>query len=175
MVLSKSPDLFNMIADLYVENLPMPNSIEMRNRLRTLIPPEIIEAGKTGQPLPPKPPQQDPMLELKMQELQLKMQEAQAKAQLEQQKIALDEQKLMMESHQAGIDFSKELQKLEAEKEQVSMQLKEQELRFHGEMARIQADMHKNHSQNVVKILTHQPNHFKAPTTNQQQPKGTNA
>jgi hypothetical protein len=53
----------------------MPNSIEIRNRFRTMVPPEIIEAGKTGQPLPPKQPQPDPMVMIKMQELQLKKQQ----------------------------------------------------------------------------------------------------
>src|ERR1700690_3459019 len=62
MILQANPELFNMIADLYVENLPLNNSTELRNRLRTIVPPEIIEAGKTGQPIPPKPPQPDPMM-----------------------------------------------------------------------------------------------------------------
>lgn len=162
MIISKDPETFRMIVDLYAENLPMANNIEMRNRLRTLIPPEIIEAGKTGQPLPPKPPQQDPMLMLKQQELQFKMQQAQQSANEKAQELQMKENELMMKSHQAGVDFSKEIQKVQAQKEEAAAKLKEQELRYQGEMAHIASEMHKTHSQNVVKILTHQPNHFKA-------------
>src|SRR5258708_3575805 len=53
----KGGQVFPMIADLYAENLPLDNTLEIRNRLRTIVPQEIIEAGKTGKPLPPKPPQ----------------------------------------------------------------------------------------------------------------------
>jgi len=162
MVMSKNPETFNAIADLYVENLPMSNNIEMRNRLRTLVAPEIIEAGKTGQPIPPKPQQPDPIIMLKMQELQFKQQESQMNAQLKMKDLELKEQKLMMESHSTGVEFSKEIQKIQMQREQMVAQMHEQEQRFQAEMSRINADMHQNHTQNIVKILTHQPNHFKA-------------
>ena len=171
-VLGKAPQTFGLIADLYAENLPMTNNIEMRNRLRTLVPPEILEAGKTGKPLPPKEPEQDPMIMLKQQELQLKaqklqleMQESQMRALEKAQEIQLEEQKLMMQSHQDGVEFNKHIQELELKKQETAAKLKEQEMRFSAEMKRIEADLHLNHTQNVVKILTHQPNHFKASNT----------
>lgn len=164
LVLSKNPEAFNLIADLYVEALPMSNNIEMRNRLRSVVPPEIIESGKTGQPPPPKPPQQDPMVMLKQQELQMKMQNAMMEHQAKAHELQLKEQQMVMESHQAGVDFTKEIQKLQMEQQALQAQVSEQQLRFKAEMANIAHDAHKNHTQNVVKILTHQPNHFKAPT-----------
>ena len=168
-MIQKDPESFRLVADLYAENLPMPNSIEIRNRYRTMVPPEIIEAGKTGQPLPPKEEKPDPMIMIKMQELQLKqqklqleMQTTQIKAQEEAQKIQLEEQKLMIQSHLEGANFNKEIQQLENKKEESLAKLREQEMRFEAEMKRIEADLHMNHLQNTVKILTHQPNHFKA-------------
>ncbi len=160
-VLSKNPELFSIMADLYVENLDMPNSIEIRNRLRTIVPPEIIEAGKTGKPLPPKPPQQDPMIALKQQELEYKMQQSQSDARQKQQELDLKRDNLIMESHQAGVDFTKELQKIETERNESLTEQKNQEMRYRAEMARIHVDLHKAHSGNIAKILTHQPNHFK--------------
>lgn len=168
-VLGKAPQTFGLIADLYAENLPMTNNIEMRNRLRTMVPPEIIEAGKTGKPIQPKEPQPDPMLIIKQQELQLKqmklvaeMKEAEMKAQQAEREMMLKEQELMLRSHQEGIDLSKEIEQMKMKREEMFHKLHEQELRFEAEMKRIDADLHLNHSQNVVKILTHQPNHFKA-------------
>ena len=162
MVLGKNPEAFNLIADLYVESLPMSNNIEMRNRLRSVVPPEIIESGKTGQPPPPKPPQPDPMVMLKQQELQMKMQDSMLEHQAKAHELQLKEQQMMMDSHQAGVDFTKEIQKLQMEQQALQAQVSEQQLRFKAEMANIAHDAHKNHTQNVVKILTHQPNHFKA-------------
>lgn len=166
LVLSKNPEMFSLIADLYVESLPMSNNIEMRNRLRTVVPPEIIEAGKTGKPLPPKPPQQDPMVQLKQMEIQQKMQDSMMDHQAKAHELQLKEQQMMMDAHQSGVDFTKELQKLKIQQQEMQAEAAEQQLRFKAEMFNIAHDAHMNHSQNVVKILTHQPNHFKAPTNN---------
>ena len=162
MVLNKDPQSFNLIADLFVENLPMSNNIEMRNRLRTMVPPEIIEAGKTGKPLPPKQQQPDPMVMIKIEELQFKKQQAMMDAQLKQQELQHRQEELMAKAHQAGADFSVEIQKIQNQKEEAAAKAKEQELRYQAEMNRMSVDAHMSHAQNVVKILTHQPNHFKA-------------
>lgn len=37
-VLRASPETFNLIADLYAENLPLMNSLEIKNRLKTIVP-----------------------------------------------------------------------------------------------------------------------------------------
>ncbi len=162
MVLSKQPEAFGAISDLYVENLPMANSIEMRNRLRATIPPEIIEAGKTGKPIPPKPPQQDPMVLLKQQELQQKMMQAQLDAQAKAHELQLKEQETIMKAHQSGVDYSAKLQELKIKEQENEAKLHERMLGYQAEMARIHADVHLGHSGNIKDILTHQPNHFKA-------------
>lgn len=161
-VLSKNPAAFQAIGDLYAENLPMANSLEMRNRLRAMIDPAIIDAGKTGKPLPPKQPEQDPMVAIKAQEVQNKMLQAQMDAQIKAHQLQLDEQKLMMESHAAGVDYAGKLQELKIKEKENETALHEKLLRYQAEMARIEADKHMGHSNNIQKILTHQPNHFKA-------------
>lgn len=157
-VLAKNPGLFALIADLYAEALPMANSIEIRNRLRTQVPPEIIQAGKTGQPIPPKPPQPDPMVQLKMAELQMRQNEAQMKMQAEIKKLELQEQQMLTNAHIAGADFGKEIQKIQMQREEIQAHAAEQQQRFQAEMANIMHSAHVTHSQNVVKILTHSPN-----------------
>lgn len=144
MILQANPELFSLIADLYVENLPLNNSIELRNRLRTIVPPEVIEAGKTGQPIPPKPEQPDPIIMLKMQELELKKQELQ----LEKQKLASDAQ-LSKEEIQLDHD------ELEMKKEVAAAQLQEMELRFQAEAQRTISNEQISHADNLVRLLTH--------------------
>ena len=144
MILQANPQLFNMIADLYVENLPLTNSIELRNRLRTIVPPEIIQAGKTGQPIPPKPPQQDPMLQVKMQELQIK-----------QQQLQLQQQKLEQEAKESGMNIQLKWQELEAKKQEAAAMLQEMELRYLSEAERTASNEQISHADNLVRLLTH--------------------
>ncbi len=144
MVIQAAPDLFKLFADLYAENLPLANNIELRNRLRTIVPPEIIEAGKTGQPVPPAPQQPDPMVMMKMQELKLKEQE-----------LVQKQQKLQIEAHMSAEELEMKWQQLEAEKEEAAAKLQEMELRYVAETGRTQSNEQIAHADNLVKILTH--------------------
>lgn len=144
LLLQANPELFNIIADLYAKYLPLPDNTELVNRVRTMVPPEIIEAGKTGKPIPPKPPQPDPMLILKMQELQLKQ------AQLQQK------------SQKDGLDYQVELQQIENQKLEIAGQVQEQILRYQAEMQRTETDHQIAHAQNIVELLT-RPNHLNQP------------
>ena len=144
MVLQANPELFNLIADLFVENLPLANSNELRNRLRTIVPQEVIEAGKTGQPIPPKPPQPDPMIMMKMQELALKKQDLE----MQQQKIQSDAQ---LSQGELQIKY----EELETKKMVAATQLQEMELRYSGEVQRMQSQEQIAQANNLIKLLTH--------------------
>lgn len=154
----KSGQVFPMIADLYAENLPLDNNIELRNRLRTMVPPEIIEAGKTGKPLPPKPPQPNPemmMMELKKQELQQKAEEAQRRFQKDMADLNIKQSQLQHSAIQSQHEIDMAYAKIEAEKEEKAAELQESILRYQAEMQNISKDLQINHSQNIIKMLTH--------------------
>ncbi len=162
MMMRADPSIFALIGDLYAENLPINNNIELRNRIRTIINPEIIEAGKTGKPIPPKPQQEDPMIAIKKQELQIKMLSEQNKLQVEQmkaqakmQEIQTKQAEIQMKVHNEGVKVSLEYQSLEAEKLEAAAKLQEQELRYESEMKRIQADIDLSHADNISKLLIH--------------------
>ncbi len=147
-VLQADPTSFKLIADLYAENLPLANNIEIRNRLKTIVPPAIIEAGKTGDM--PQSNQPSPEQQAMQQQMQMQQQEMQLKAkevELKEKDIELKQQKIIM-------DAQIELQKLEAEKLQVAGQIQEQELRYMAETERTQSDAAISHADNLVKILT---------------------
>lgn len=150
--------VFPMIADLYAENLPLDNNMELRNRLRTLVPPEIIEAGKTGKPLPPKPPQPSPdamMMQLKQQELQQKAQQAQVEAQIKMKDIEMKEKELQRKAIESHQDMTIQFERLEADKQKAAAELQESILRYESEGQRIGADLQINQAQNLIKMLTH--------------------
>lgn len=144
MVLQANPQLLTLVADLYAESLPMSNNIELRNRLRTIVPPEIIEAGKSGKPLPPKPPQPDPQ-----------QQQMQLEAQFKQADLQLKGQELQLKASEAQMKYQLEIQKIQEERMKIAAQLEEQQLRYDGELHRTRTDEQIAHSKNIVDILTH--------------------
>lgn len=148
-VLQADPTSFPLIADLYADNLPLGNTTEIKNRLKTRVPPEIIEAGKTGkmpQQHGPNPEQQ--ALQLQQQEMQQAMQFKAKELELKEQEIKLKQQEIMMEAQ-----FK--LQELETERLKTAGELQEQELRYAAESERTQTNAQIAHADNLVKVLTH--------------------
>jgi hypothetical protein len=144
LILQANPQLFNLMADLFVENLPLNNNIELRNRLRTIVPPQVIEAGKTGEPLPPEPPPPDPMVIAKMKELQLKEQDLKQK-----------QQKLELDSHISTQEMELKWQQLEDDRKAAAAELMEVEMKYLAETGRTQSDEAIAHANNMVRLLTH--------------------
>lgn len=150
-ILAVDPQAFALVADLYADNLPLANNIEIKNRLKTLVPPGIVEAGKTGK-MPddqngqPSPQEQAMQAEMAIQQktLQLKEQEVQIKA----QEYELKRQEIMMEAQ-----FK--LQELETERIETAGRLKEQELRYMAETERTNTDREIAQTDSLVKLMTH--------------------
>lgn len=156
----KSGQVFPMIADLYAENLPLDNNIEIRNRLRTIVSPEIIEAGKTGKPLPPKQPQPSPdqiMAQLKQAEMQHKAQEAQMNYQAKMRELSIKESEIQRKALETHQNMTIEFERLQAEKEEAAAELQETLLRNEVEHKRIDTDLQMHHGESLIKLLTHNP------------------
>lgn len=148
-VLQADPTAFNLIADLYADNLPLSNTIEIKNRLKTRVPPQIIEAGKTGK----MPEQSGPSPEeqaMQMQQVQMQME-----AQFKQQQLEIKKQELALKAQQMKIDLEIEHQKLQAEEMSVMGEIEESKMRYMAETQRTESDSAIAHADNLVKILTH--------------------
>lgn len=148
-VLQIDPTIFNDVADLYAENLPLPNTIEIKNRLKTRVNPAIIEAGKTGE----MPKQQGPTPE--QEALQVQMQAQQQQQQFQQAQIQIKQQELALKQKQAQADIEMEQMKLEIAKLELAGSIEESKMRFMAETHRTQSDKDIAHADNLVKILTH--------------------
>ncbi len=140
-VLQVDPTTFKLIADLFAENLPLPNNLEIKNRLKTMVSPAIIEAGKTGE----MPKQQGPTPE--QEALQADMQFKQAQIHIKQQELALKQK-------QSQADIEIEQMKLEIAKIELAGSIEESKMRFMAETHRTQSDKDIAHADNLVKILT---------------------
>lgn len=148
-VLQADPTAFNLIADLYAENLPLANTLEIKNRLKTRVPPQIIEAGKTGD----MPQQQGPSPE--EQAVQIQAQQAQAQAQFQQAQIQIKVRELQLKEKEMQADIAIERMKLEIAQMELAGNIETQRMDYMAETQRTQSDNAIAHADNMVKILTH--------------------
>lgn len=143
MVLQSNPQLFNMFADLYVDNLPLNNTIELKNRLKTIVPPEIIEAGKTGDTPPPQPPQPDPVemaVQVEAEKNQMRAENDRLKAEIDIQRLEMEKQKLEQEMELKGLE--------------IAAKLEEQKLRYRAETERTQSREEIAKADNIIKLIS---------------------
>lgn len=141
LALQGNPQIFNLVADLYAENLPLQNTLELRNRFKTLVPPAIIEAGKTG-----KMPQE-------AQQPSAQDQAAIAEAQYKMQKIELEKQKLQMEMQETQTKSDLERQEMQMKYLEMVQSLEEAKLRYMSETDRTRSDNAISHADNITKII----------------------
>jgi hypothetical protein len=154
MVLKNDPSLFKLVADMYAENLPLANSLEIRNRLKTIVPPEIIQAGKTGQPIQQQNKPTPEEIQMQMAQQQIQVQAAQ-----KEKELMLKEKELIRKTQEMQQQMMNELQRLETERLEAAAQLQEQELRYQAEVNKTSSDLSIAHANNLVKILTHHPHY----------------
>jgi len=149
-VLQADPESWVLIADLFAENLPLANTIEIKNRLKTRVSPAIIEAGKTGE----MPQQQDQGPSPEQQALAIQAQEAQQQQAYLQAQIQLKQQELVLKQRQDQSDLEIEQMKLEIAKLQLAGNIEDGKMKFMAETHRTETDKTIAHADNLVKILT---------------------
>jgi len=152
MVLQGNPQLLNLFADLYAENFPLVNTIEIKNRLKTIVPPQVIEAGKTGK-MPSEMGQNQPNPE-EMQ-MQMQQQQMQMEAQFKQAELEIKRQELQLKAKQQQVELEIEFQKLEEERIRSASEIEEQKLRYLSAVDQVRSREDIAHANNLVKILTH--------------------
>lgn len=150
-VLTIDPTTFNLVADLYAENLPLANTIEIKNRLKTRVNPAIIEAGKTGEM--PQGDQQGPTPE--QQAIQLQQAQMQQDQQFKEAQIQIKMQELALKEKESQAEIELEKMKLEIAKLELAGSIEESKMRFMAEAHRTNSDKDIAHADNLVKILTH--------------------
>jgi portal protein len=74
-LIQNNPQAQQLLGDLIVENINFENRDRIVARFKTLVPKEILAMESGQPPPPPQPPQIDPAVQLKMQELQMKKQQ----------------------------------------------------------------------------------------------------
>lgn len=95
--IANNPEVFPLIADLWAGNLDIQQMPLVKERLKNLVPPEIL-AKEEGKPPPPKQPNpQEQMAQAQLQLQQAQIQEAQAAIQIKAQELELKKQKMELD------------------------------------------------------------------------------
>jgi len=147
-----NPQVFNLIADLWADNLDIQQRETVKERLMNLVPPEIIAKEKGQQPPPPQP---NPQMLMMQQEMENKKAQIQAKAQelqLKQQQHELDKAKLLLDAHKidndAQLDIYNHKSDLEKSKVVHGLQHKKIDHDFSAKIASLLTDIHKHENPN---------------------------
>lgn len=135
--IANNPQVFNLIADLWAGNLDIQQMDQVKERLKNLVPPQIL-AKEEGKELPPQPP--SPQEQMMQQEMQLKQAQLMDRAHeldLRQKKHELEKAELLLEAKKMQSDVEMDQRKHQAE-------LTKADLDFSAKIASIVTDLHKH-------------------------------
>ncbi len=119
--LAANPQIFPLIADLWAKNLDVQFMPQMVDRLKTLVPPQIL-AKEEGKQLPPQPPSPQEQM------MQMEMQSKQADLMNKRKEIELKEKKLELERQQAELDQVELLLRAQKDQQDANLNIYDHEL-----------------------------------------------
>ncbi len=148
-----NPQVFNLIADLWADNLDIQQRDQVKDRLKNLVPPEII-AKEEGKQLPPKPPgPQEQMMAMEMQEKMAEIRNKMEKMELDKQKMKLEEADLMLKAQKIQLDSQMDVYNHQADIEKTKLvhglERHKHETGFATDLAKILSDLHKHQNPNT--------------------------
>jgi len=153
-----NPQVFNLIADLWADNLDIQQRDQVKERLKTLVPPEVIAVSEGKPPPPPKPNPQMMMMQMEMQQKQQNMQMNAQKMHLEEQalmeraeelkirkeKHMLDQAEMILKAQEMQEKMGLEKQKIKVEHGKLLLDADKTEKDFSSKIAALLSDIHKH-------------------------------
>lgn len=145
---AQNPQVFNLIADLWADNLDIQQRGEVKERLKTLVPPEVLAQSEGKPPPPPKPNPQAMMMQMEMQEKMAEIKNKQEKLELERQKMELEKADLLLKAQKIQLDSQLDIYNHQASLEKTrlahGLDKEKAESAFSADLARVLADLHKH-------------------------------
>lgn len=147
-----APQQFPLIADLWVENLDLESMPTMRDRFKTLVPPEILAREEGKPPPPPKPDPQAMMAQMEMAEKKADIQAKMDKTKIEEGKLQIQQKQLQFEEMELKIELYELQQKLKQDDKDHHMDIAKLEIGHREKLTGVLADLHKHENEMKVKI-----------------------
>ena len=148
--IANNPQVFNLIADLWASNLDIEQMDLVKDRLKTLVPPEIL-AKEDGKPIPPpKPNPQEIMMKMEMAEKQAEIKNKQDLNQIKQQELELKKEKMMLDKAQMMLNAQRMQDDTQLDVYNHQLDLKKAEVTHAHEGRRIDNDF----THKIASVLT---------------------
>lgn len=146
--IAQNPQVFPLIADLWASQLDLQQMPQIKERLKNLVPPQVI-AKEEGKELPPTPPNpQEVMMKMEMQEKVSEIKNKQDKLELEKQKIKLEEAELLLKAQKIQMDSQMDIYNHQSDLERTrlahGLDKEKADNSFAGDLARVLSDLHRH-------------------------------
>jgi hypothetical protein len=136
------PQAFPLIADLWAANLDVQFMDQIKERLQTLVPPQILAKEKGEPPPPPQPNPQDQMMQMEMAVKQSELQNQQAEIQERAEELRIRREKHDLEKIDMLLKAREAQQKLQAQEKDRAFEAQKADLDFSGKIAKLLGDIH---------------------------------
>lgn len=148
--LAANPQIFPLIADLWAKNLDVQFMPQMAERLKTLVPPQIL-AKEEGKQLPPQPPNpQELMMQAELKNKQAEIQQKAAEIANKQQQLEIDKAELLLKAQKVHGDMQLDVynHQMDVEKSRVAHELDHEKSNkdFDHKLAALMADLYKHNN-----------------------------
>jgi hypothetical protein len=143
-IVGVNPAVFPVIADIIGKNIEIEDSVELVNRLKTMVPPDIL-AQSEGKPMPPQPP--NPQQQMQQQMMQQQQQMMQAKLMLDGKKIDVQQQEIQMKAELNALQHQRDLLQIEVDRLKPMAEVEKANLQYKGDVATTMAKVATAHQQ----------------------------
>lgn len=138
-----NPQVFPVVADIIAKNVDIEDNIELVNRLKTLVPPDVL-AKAEGKP--PAPPQPNPQQQAAMQAQQMAQQLEQAKLQVSSAKVQAAQQQAQAQQQLNQVKYQQSLIDMQSSKIRAYGELQKAGLDYKAQMAQAAAKVAAAHA-----------------------------
>lgn len=144
------PQAFPLIADLWAGNLDLQQMPLIKERFKSIVPPEIL-AKEEGKPIPqPKPNPQEQMMQMEMESKKAELQNKAQDIELKAKKLELDKAELLLKAQklrdESQLDVFNHRADIEKAKIQHHVDHHKHEMDFTAKIASLLTDVHKHHN-----------------------------
>jgi len=148
--LAANPQVFPLIADLWASQLDIQFMPQVKERLKNMVPPQILAKEEGKAPPPPQPDPQAEMMKMEMESKQAEIQNKAKKIEIDEKKLELEKAELLLEAHkvQAANQLNIYDHQLNLDKARVTHDLDHEKSNkdFHAKIASIVSDLYKHNN-----------------------------
>jgi len=149
--IANNPQVFNLIADLWAGNLDIQQMDQVKDRLKTLVPPEILAKEEGKPPPPPQPNPEQMMMQQQMQQQQQMMQMNEQKMKIEEAQLAeraeelrIRKEKHLLEQAEMIMKAQQMSQKMGLDQQKNHIEMEKMDHDFSAKIAKVLADAHRD-------------------------------